>query len=359
MRIRVLLLAAGLVIPANIVAAAPIPLTVGQGPGFDFSTLSAAINSEMSGNSYLITMAPGTYQNDFSVVFQPTDIEATPGTVTLLATTPNNQGIIETFAPLTVNGLTISGAATFPGGGDNAAAIRDHQSGGSLNVVNSVLENSQNGLLTEDPSRQEQVTVTNSQFFNDGAGNGQTHALYVGDALSLDVENSLFCGTNNGHDVKSRAATTTVAGSTMFIGATGSGCTMAGTTGAGVDAPNGGVLDLVGDSLIQGTNNSNGNLVLYGEEGLIAGVTNALTVTNTTFDGVPGSTGISEPASCPAPVQNTGSVFNGVTTPVSPPTCIAGAGPVPAAEPRTLGVLAIPLALLAFLRWRKSASVQA
>jgi hypothetical protein len=91
MRIRLLLLAAGLIISANTVGAAPIPLTVGQGPGFDFSTLSAAINSEMSGNSYLITMAPGTYQNDFPVVFQPTDIEATPGTVNCRPPSPTTR----------------------------------------------------------------------------------------------------------------------------------------------------------------------------------------------------------------------------------------------------------------------------
>jgi hypothetical protein len=84
----------------------------------------------------------------------------------------------------------------------------DRVHGGALDIENSVLENSQNGIITEDPTRQEQVTVKNSQFFNDGSGNGLTHALYIGDALTADIENSLFCGTNNGHDIKSRAAST-------------------------------------------------------------------------------------------------------------------------------------------------------
>ena len=72
-----------------------------------------------------------------------------------------------------------------------------------------------------------------------------------------------------------------MSGSTLFVGATGTGCT-AGTTGIGVDAPNGGVLDLVNDSIIQGPSNSNGALVSYGEEGVLF-TTNSLNAVNTDF----------------------------------------------------------------------------
>jgi hypothetical protein len=197
--------------------------------------------------------------------------------------------------------LTISGAHTSPGAGDNAAAIRDHENGGAnanqLLVENSTIENSQNGILTAGSGNRENVTIKGTTFLNDGSGNGATHALYVGDAASLDVENSTFCGTNNGHDVKSRAATTTVAGSTLYIGATGPGCASAGSTGFGVDAPNGGVLKLVNDSLIQGPANSNGAMVSYGEEGVLF-ATNSLTA-DSSFVSTANGLAIQELSVCP------------------------------------------------------------
>jgi hypothetical protein len=339
MRIRVerLLLAAGLVISANTVGAAPIPLTVGQGLGFNFSTLSAAVNSEMSGNSYLITMAPGTYQNDFSVVSQPTDIEATGPGVVLQATMTNDQGIIETFAPLTVNGLTITGAMASAGSGGPAAAIRDHNDGGgNLIVSNSLIENSQNGIETSSASGQthlEHVTISNDNFVGDGSSLGPGHAVYIGDAATADIINSTFCGTVSGHDIKSRALSTTVTGSTMYIAATGTagaGCSTVGSTSAGVDLPNGGVGVIQNDMIIQGTNNSNGALVIYGGESPFNSPP-SLDVSGTTFfgDGAANSVGVNEIGGCLAPVTGTSNnSFTNVTTPVNPPGCVAAAPPV-------------------------------
>jgi hypothetical protein len=351
MRIRVerLLLAAGLVISANTVDAAPIPLTVGQSGGFDFSTLSAAVNSEMSGNSYLITMAPGTYQNDFSVVLQPTDIEATGPGVVLQATMTNDQGIIETFAPLTVNGLTITGAMASAGSGGPAAAIRDHNDGGgNLIVSNSLIENSQNGIETSSASGQthlENVSISNDNFVGDGSSLGPGHAVYIGDAATADIINSTFCGTVSGHDIKSRALSTTVTGSTMYIAATGTagaGCSTAGSTSAGVDLPNGGVGVIQNDMIIQGTNNSNGALVIYGGESPFNSPA-SLDVSGTTFfgDGAPNSVGVNEIGGCLAPVAGTGpGTFQNVATQVNPSGCLAPAVPVPTVpEPPSLWLL--------------------
>jgi hypothetical protein len=64
----------------------------------------------------------------------------------------------------------------------------------------------------------------------------------------------LFCGTNTGHDINSRALATTVKGSTMFIGSNSrapAGCDV-GSTSIGVDIPDGGIAKLVNDTLIQG-----------------------------------------------------------------------------------------------------------
>ena len=356
------MLAASRIIAAGALGALALPLgaeatTITVSPG---GSIAAAVAGAGAGD--IIDVQPGTYTNDFPVVNVPLTIQTTgaPGSVIINDTgIPNNQGIIENFSSLTVNGLTIIGAATVPGMGDNAAAIRDHGST-SLTVTNSILEDSQNGILTEDPTRSETISIQGTTFLQDGSGAGDTHALYVGDAASLDVGASLFCGTNNGHDVKSRATTTTVSGSTMYVGATGPGCAVAGTTGAGVDAPNGGVVDLVNDSIIQGTANKNGALIIIGGESPILPV-NSLTITNTTLsgDGASDSIGVNELSGCIAPVSGSGNTVSGLNKDTNPTGCGSLGAVVSADEPRTLGILAIALALLVFLRWRRNASVQA
>ena len=349
MRLGRLLLAAALMIPATAVRAAVI--TVSPGGSIAAAVAGASAND-------IISVQPGTYTNDFPVVNVPLTIEAAgaPGSVTIDDTGfPNDQGIIENFSTLTVNNLVLKGAATSLGGGNNAGAIRDHGST-ALTVTNSILEDSQDGILTEDPTRNEVVTINNDQFLNNGGNNGSTHALYVGDAASLDVTNSTFCGTRDGHDVKSKATTTTVSGSTMYIGAAGGGCG-ATNAGVGVDASFGGIVDLVNDAIIQGSANSNGALIIMGGESPLL-TNNSLTITNTTLSGDGNGTGVSEldgnaAASCIAPVAGSGNTVSGLTTDIKPAPCGALNAAVAVDEPSSLWLLLGALAgCCAFWRLR-------
>src|SRR5205823_6293314 len=206
---------------SSLAATAPIILTVG--PSGQYRTISAAVtfadgDTDLS-HSYDIRVAPGTYTNDFSRVTRPMTIEVDPsnsGNVLLLATVPppNSKGIILTTSSLTVKGLTFEGAAISDALGGNGAGIRDQSNGATtLRVENSTFTNNQNGILTSSDTGstyQETVEIIGSSFFGNGSGTGQTHAAYIGDALSLLVSNSLFCGTLVGHDIKSRAMSTTV-----------------------------------------------------------------------------------------------------------------------------------------------------
>jgi DNA-binding transcriptional regulator YdaS (Cro superfamily) len=337
--------------------AMPITYTVGSGGGFQFATISAAVNNETAGNTYTINVSPGTYLNDFSVINQPTDIEAAGPGVILQATVPipNSQGIIETFANLTVNGLTIIGAlASDPN--SSAAAIRDHNDGSAnantLIVENSLIENSQNGIQTQGSGNQENVTIKNDNFVGDGGPIGPAHALYIGDAATADIINSTFCGTVDGHDIKSRALSTTVTGSTMYIAATGTagaGCSTVGSASAGIDLPNGGVGDIFNDTIIQGTQNQNGALVIYGGE-IPLNPAASLDVSGTSFqgDGAPGSVGVNEIGGCLAPVAGTGpGTFQNLASNVSPSGCIAVTA-VP--EPRAFVLLLTGLFLTGVAR---------
>ena len=315
-------LATALIGLANGAWATPITLTVGAG---GFSTIQAAAGSETSGNSYIINVSPGTYTDDFPsfITGTTTVLNGNGATIDDTNNTGNaNLGIVANQGTLTVNNLTIIGAHVAAGVGGDAAGVRD-QGSTSLTVNNSIIENSQDGILTADPSSSEVIKITGTQFLNNGSGDGQSHALYVGASASLDVEGSTFCGTNNGHDIKSRALTTTVQGSTMYIGAAGGGCA-ATPGGVGVDLPDGGIAKLVNDSIIQGSTNSNGALVLVGGEALLP--TSSLDITGTTLSGDDGasghpSIGVNEISGCIAAVTGSGNTVSGLNTEINPAGC--------------------------------------
>lgn len=347
MRLDRLLLAAGLTVWAT-AAHAWIIETVG--PNGQFPTISAAVNAQTAGHLYEIDVAAGTYQNDFSVITNPTDIEAKGGPVTLLATVPppNLKAIITTTSTLIVNGLIFQGAAIPSADGGNGAGIRDQSNTAtSLTVENSNFIGNQEGILTSSDNGHtfaETVKILDSQFINNGNPDPSAfqHALYVGDAASLDVENSLFCGQLIGHDVKSRALSTTVKGSQMYIGAAGpAGCNV-GSTSIGVDIPNGGIADLVNDALTQGPANQNGAMVSYGEEGLHAIGANTFAITDTTFISTANGLAIQELPTCVAPVTSTGNTFQGVRTIINQPNCISDP-PTPAPEPASPSLLGAAL----------------
>src|SRR5207248_1714503 len=160
--------------------------------------------------------------------------------------------------------------------GGNAAGIRDQSKTGRVNLIvrNSMFRENQNGILTGS-NPEETITVENSKFI----GNGNPtitgppfccqHALYVGQARSLMLRNSLFCGQWVGHDIKSRALITSVLSNILYDGAADSriGC-LAGSTSFAIDIPNGGVVRISGNQIIQGKETGNSSLVAYGEEGL-------------------------------------------------------------------------------------------
>ena len=103
-----------------------------------------------------------------------------------------------------VDRIELSGA-TVPD--QNGAGIR--QEGTDLTVTRSWFHDNQNGILTgADPDSD--IVIRRSRFFRSGAGDGYTHNLYVGAVRSLTVTGSWFWGADVGHELKSRAARTTI-----------------------------------------------------------------------------------------------------------------------------------------------------
>ena len=309
-------------------------IVLGVGPGGQYQSISAAVTAADRDtdldNYYDIQVVPGTYTNDFPYVTRPMTIEVDPShagnPVVLKATKalPNEKGIILTVASLTVNGLTFTGARIANSLGGNGAGIRDQNTapGATLMVLNSTFTGNQEGILTGDDAG-ETITIMNSEFINNGNSNVNyfQHALYVNDAGSLTVSNSLFCGQLIGHDVKSRAQVTIVNGNQLYDGAADSelGCN-AGSSSLAIDVPNGGAAAISGNQIVQGAASQNYKTVDYGEEGLAYG-TNSLVVSGNSFtsSGTPSATAIYDPACVTAQLSD--NTFSGITTTVDPANC--------------------------------------
>jgi hypothetical protein len=331
------MLTAGLAIGlASVSAAEPKTIVLTVGPAGQYKTVSAAAaaaNHDGDVNTYYdIRVAPGTYINDFPMVSRPMTIEtATPGrTVVLKATVPlpNGKGIIAMVSSLKVNGLTFTGAEIANALGGNAAGIRDQNTGpASLIVENSIFTGNQEGILTGFDAN-ETIAVSNSKFINNGnPSHGYfQHGLYVNYAGRAIVRNNLFCGQLIGHDVKSRAAVTVVENNRIYDAAADPalGCN-AGSSSYAIDAPNGGVVTISGNRIIQGATTENERMVAYGEEGLRYAANKFLVSSNSfSSSGVPGAIAIYDPRCIP--VQLSDNTFSGIPTIVSPPNCAVDPG---------------------------------
>ena len=189
---------------------------------------------------------------------------------------------------MTIDGLTFQGAHIADALGANGAGIRVESSGGgyTLTVRNSKFISNQEGILT-DVNVPFDIVLTNNVFINNGNSNTSslTHGIYVGTGNnSLTAIGNEFCGTILGHNIKSRAATTTIQNNTLFDGALDPNqpnCS-AGSASYALDIPNGGVALVTGNLIVQGTTTQNPAMVAYSEEGLVW-PTDSLTFPTTPF----------------------------------------------------------------------------
>jgi hypothetical protein len=320
-------------------------VVISAGPGGQYQHLHdavAAANADPDlSNSYVINLAPGVYLNDFpDPIIRPLTIQTDPAfapTGAVLQATvplPNKKGILFTFSSLTVRGLEITGAHIDDSLGGNGAAIRDQNPEGTtaaLNVENSLIHDNQAGILQGDDSA-ENVTIYNSQFINNGNPDicCFTHGVYVDEAATLTVGESLFCGQLIGHDVKSRAAQTSVINNRIYSGGgapDGTGCRI-GNASFDIQIANGGVGIVWGNTLVQGPGAQNYKIVSYGAECTHSPVcddfaTNSLIVGRNSFISTTGSIAISDPP-C-VPVELIDNAFTGISTIVDPPSCIPAA----------------------------------
>jgi hypothetical protein len=342
----------------------------------NFSEFSSAINAANLDPGSTIFLAPGTYTGgelpnilaSLSIALDPA-FGASAGSAILNTTPTGEKGLLTVPSGLSninlsVDGLTFQNATISDADGGNAAGIRFQSAGpSSLLVTNSTFLGNQNGILTGfgAPLVDEElmVSISNSLFANNGSGSGQTHGIYIF-GQSLEVTNSLFCGTNVGHDIKARTASLTVTGSSFYDGIAGPNALCgAGSASYSIDMPNGGQGDLDNNSFFQGAAGENFAIVSYGEEG-VAFPANSLSVTDSVFNSTINGIGIQELQNgapfCITPVQMANNSFSATLTPVVPANCVTAVDPdpdpdpTPVDEPSTTWLLAT--ALLGLMTWR-------
>ncbi len=258
----------------------PAPIVIGVahsnlltvGAGMEFATLGDALRAAVNGDT--IAVKAGTYTNDFGTVSAQVTIVAVGGLVHEVATEPppDDKGILTVNANLTIEGFTFTGGSDGSPDG-NVAGIRLQS--GNLNLSYCAFTSMQEGLLA-DPNPNGSVTIDHSFFLDNGTGDGLTHNLYVGAVKSLTVTNSLFEGAVVGHEIKSRAAYTTIENNTIIDGPTGTGS-------YDIDIPNGGVAVVESNIIEKGPDASNDYAIHYGGETQYSYAQNSLQVTGNTI----------------------------------------------------------------------------
>ena len=230
-----------------------------------FSTIASAIAASKDGD--IVQVQAGTYTNDFATINTKITLQGVGGMVKMVASgnIPNGKGILVTNTDLTVDHFEFSGATVSD---MNGAGIR--YQGGNLTITNSYFHDNQDGLLANSSSTGT-ITIRNTEFDHNGAGDGYSHNLYVNDIAKLTIDNSFFHDAVIGHQIKSRAAETVITNTRIFD--------ESGTSSYSIDLPNGGKATISGNTIQQGVNGDNPNIIAYGEEGLSGG-TNTATISN-------------------------------------------------------------------------------
>lgn len=231
----------------------PMP-TLSVGAGKQYATLAAAIAAARDGD--VIGIDAGTYVNDFATINTRITITGVGGMANLVATGTigNGKGILVTNTDVTIQNLSFSGATVAD---MNGAGIR--YQGGNLVVQDSLFHDNQNGILAN-ASATGTISIDDSEFRNNGAGDGYSHGIYIGNIAKLTITDSLFRNANVGHEIKSRAQETTITNSRIFDEADG-------TASYSIDLPNGGRAVLRGNVIEQGSLSQNPAIIHFGGEG--------------------------------------------------------------------------------------------
>jgi hypothetical protein len=245
--------------------------TLTVGPGKAYAKPSAASKAAITGDTILIDA--GTYPSD-EAIWRAGNLIIKGVSKYAWVTAPSvisNQKATWVIqgANTKVENIRFSGAKVPD---RNGAGIRAE--GNNLKVVNCYFHDNENGILGGGNAYSD-VSVENSEFYNNGAGDGYSHNMYLGSIHSFTLKASNSRHAKVGHNVKSRAAVNYILYNRIMDESDG-------TASYEVDLPNGGNAYLIGNLIQQSQTTQNPNIVSFGEEGM-SNANSALSVVNNTI----------------------------------------------------------------------------
>nr|HEX4317133.1 hypothetical protein [Kofleriaceae bacterium] len=289
--------------------------TLSVGPGQTYATPCAAIAVANAGDRIEVDAA-GSYDGD--TCEWSTDNLTVVGVngrahIDLTGVPPaGDKGIFTIDAPTaTVQSFELSGAAISAADGNNGAGIR--HGGTNLTVVDCYFHDNQDGILGSPPTGGTgSVTIEASEFANNGAGDGYSHNMYLGDYAAVTVTGSYSHGAIAGHLVKSRGYVNSILYN-RITDETGT------TASYEIDLPNGGTSYIIGNFIEQSAATGNPTIVNSGEEGATNPDQHVFVVNNTFVNDLGTGTFVSLATGTTALIEN--NIFHGGGT----VTSLAGA----------------------------------
>lgn len=226
------------------------------GPRHAVKTLAEA--SKVAVNGMTIEVDAGDYLKDVAVWTQ-SDLKflAVGGRVRLIASGAHVEGKgtwVLRGGGVSVEGFDFVGARVPD---RNGAGIRLEK--GSLAVTDCTFTDNENGILTAN-NAEIVLEITRSEFGYNGAGDGQSHNLYVGSIKQLIVTGSYFHHAKVGHLLKSRAAENHIRYNRLVDGE-------GGNASYELEFPAGGIAYVVGNVIEQAPGTGNPHLIAFGAEG--------------------------------------------------------------------------------------------
>ncbi len=280
------------------IATAASAATLEVGEGQRFAEPSQAVAAAHDGDT--IAVHPGQYFDCAVVKQNNLTIEGVGGGAVMTDKTCQGKALLVIDGDnVTVRNLTLQ-RARVPDG--NGAGIRAE--GGNLAIEGVRFLNNENGILGADNPKAT-IRISGSEFIGNGkCGHSCAHGIYVGRFGRLEVVNTRFFDTHDGHSVKSRALFTRVANSEIADGPSG-------TSSYLIDIPNGGRAVIEGNRLEKGPKSENrANVIMLGEEG-VSQPTEQIVVRNNVLSNDTGYATVFVHNITATPAQLSGNVFKG------------------------------------------------
>lgn len=282
--------------------------TLQVGPGQTYATPCAAIAAAGAGDTILIDAA-GSYDGDVCAwSTNGLTLRGVNGRPHIDAAGNDAQGKaiwVISGDDTTIDNVELSGCHVPDA---NGAGIR--QQGANLTVRNAFFHDNENGILAGDHAGST-ITIEHSVFANNGAGDGQSHNLYIGHVDRLVFRYNWSHHAVVGHLLKSRAGENVIEYNRLTGEAGGS-------ESYEINLPNGGLSYVIGNLIQQPSTTQNGAMLDYLSEGFGQNTDDRLFVVNNTFANERGSgTFLQIGAAASTPVIARNNVFHGGGTPSS------------------------------------------